>query len=125
MTYIYEQVTRYDMIERARSFDTGRYEQLGGYEGIDALHEYLTDLAEDIGEPIELDIIALCCDWAHYGSIIDAAWEYDHDSTVAQLLVDWNAGNEPGECEREILDWFQDQTTVLQLDNGSYLIQAF
>ena len=112
MPYIYERVTPYDMERRAHAFE--RYDQLGGYAGIHALHEYLETLAEDMGEPIELDIVALCCDWAHYDSLFDAASEYDNDAEVAGL-----------QAEDETLEWFQDRTTVLPLDNGGYLIQAF
>src|SRR6056297_1551002 len=125
MPYIYERVTPYDMERRAHAF--GRYDQLGGYAGIHALHEYLETLAEDMGEPIELDIVALCCDWAHFDDICGAAGEYDNNAELADLLAEVHSG----ECDNyadlldEILDWFQDRTTVLPLDNGGYLIQAF
>ena len=115
MTYIYERVTPYDMERRAHAFE--RYDQLGGYAGIHALHEYLETLAEDLGEPIELDIVALCCDWAHYDSLSDAASEYDNDDELAEIVAESD--------DDALLDWFQDRTTVLPLDNGGYLIQAF
>lgn len=31
-----------------------------------ALFEYLEDLADDVGEQYELDVIALCCEWGEY-----------------------------------------------------------
>lgn len=34
------------------------------YEGLDILFEYLEQLGEDIGEEIELDVIAICCDYS-------------------------------------------------------------
>ena len=33
------------------------------YKGLEVLFDYLDNLSEDIGEPIELDVIALCCDY--------------------------------------------------------------
>ena len=107
MSYIYERVSPSDMARRAQVFE--RYEQLGGYGGINALHDWLTDLAEGTGAPIELDVIALCCEWAHYDNLRDAADEYD----------------DAPEDNDELLDWFQDRTTVLALDNGTFLIQEF
>lgn len=110
MSYIYDEVSPHDMMRRAEEFD--RDEQLGGYAGIHALHEHLTEIAEEIG-PIELDIVALCCEWSHYDTLQDAAEE----------LID---PDERFDDEEAILDWFRDRTTVLELDNDAgYLIGEF
>lgn len=34
------------------------------YEGLSILFDYLEELEDDIGEQIELDVIAICCDFA-------------------------------------------------------------
>ena len=36
------------------------------YEGLGALYDYLENLSDDIGDDIELDVIALCCDYTEY-----------------------------------------------------------
>lgn len=41
----------------------GRGKQFS-YEGLNELYDYLENLESDMGEPIELDVIALCCDYA-------------------------------------------------------------
>ena len=41
----------------------GRGEQFT-YEGLGVLFDYLEQLEQDTGEQIELDIIALCCEYA-------------------------------------------------------------
>ena len=33
------------------------------YQGLQELFSYLDNLADDIGEPIELDVIGLCCEF--------------------------------------------------------------
>jgi hypothetical protein len=33
------------------------------YEGLESLFDYLEQLEDDLGEKIELDVIALCCDY--------------------------------------------------------------
>jgi len=43
----------------------GRGDQFS-YEGLNALFDYLEELSEDIGESIELDVIALCCEFSEY-----------------------------------------------------------
>ena len=40
----------------------GRGDQFS-YEGLEVLFDYLDNLSEDIGEPIELDVVAMCCDY--------------------------------------------------------------
>lgn len=36
------------------------------YEGLGALYNYLENLSEDTEEDIELDVIALCCEFTEY-----------------------------------------------------------
>ena len=37
--------------------------------GLKALFEHLEQLSKDIGEQIELDVIAICCDYTEYATI--------------------------------------------------------
>ena len=48
------------------------------YEGLTVLFDYLEELESDCGEELELDVIALCCDFSedHYE---DIAANYDID----------------------------------------------
>ena len=46
----------------------GRGEQFS-YEGLEALFDYLQMLEDDIGKPIELDVIGLCCDYSEYANL--------------------------------------------------------
>ena len=39
------------------------------YEGLIALFDYLEMLEDDIGEPIELDVISLCCEYSEYENL--------------------------------------------------------
>lgn len=47
------------------------------YEGKRALFEYLEQLSDDIGEDIELDIIALCSEYTEYSDIDEIKNAYD------------------------------------------------
>ena len=48
--------------------DYGRGTQFT-YEGLKALFEHLEDYEDDTGEEIELDVIALCCDYVEYDNL--------------------------------------------------------
>ena len=40
----------------------GRMDQFS-YEGLEVLFDYLDNLSEGTGEPVELDVAALCCEY--------------------------------------------------------------
>lgn len=55
-------IGRYDFIDAFRRAE--RFDQFGGYAGLALLFGYLENLEEDTGEELELDVIALCCDFS-------------------------------------------------------------
>jgi hypothetical protein len=74
-----------------------RMEQFS-YEGAKALFEYLEQYEEDTGEELELDVIALCCDYtedsaeaviANYSIDVDGL----DDDEKAEAVRDYLAGN--------------------------------
>jgi hypothetical protein len=46
------------------------------YEGLAALFDYLEMLEDDIGEPIELDVTGLCCDYSEYENLKEFQNDY-------------------------------------------------
>ena len=38
-------------------------------DGLRALFDYLEDIEDDIGKPIELDVIGFCCDFSEYRNL--------------------------------------------------------
>ncbi len=99
-------VTFYDFLEDFRRL--GRENQFS-YEGKKALFDYLNDLSEDLGEPIELDIIGICCDYTEYDSL-------------EQFIDDY--GYTIGEDINDIED-IQDYTVVIPINDESFIIQNF
>jgi hypothetical protein len=49
------------------------------YEGLYALFEYIEETEESTGFEVELDVIALCCDFIEYASEEDYANDYNDD----------------------------------------------
>ena len=57
------------------------------YEGLTALYDYLIQFEEDTGEEMELDVIALCCDYSELTEMeIRSSYGLeDSDSSTAYL----------------------------------------
>ena len=55
------------------------------YEGLKALYEYLTDLEEDTGNPLEFDPIALCCEFTQYDTFDELKENYSHIASPEDL----------------------------------------
>lgn len=85
------------------------------YDGAKALVEYLDELSEDIGENIEYDPIAFCCDYAEYS-------EKEYESLASEYSQDFGQGDD---FEQDMfLTWLSDNTTVVEF-NGGLIIQGF
>ena len=74
------------------------------YEGLGHLYDYLDQLSDDIGQPIELDVIAICCDYS--------------EESVYDVLDNYGL---------ESVDELEEQTTVIMHDqpNAVVLYRAF
>ena len=74
-------------------------------DGRVALFDYLEQLEEDIGEEFELDVIALCCEYCEY-------------ETLAKY-------NQCYGTEHESIEEVENDTTVIPIDDESFIIQAY
>jgi hypothetical protein len=94
--FLYMEVNLSDLCNVA--YRLGRYDQLGGYEGLEALYEFYTELSRDIGEPIEVDVVGWCTEWAHYKTLGEAMQDLGfsqkemEDGSVIVLELDNKAG---------------------------------
>lgn len=97
-------VTKYDF-ERA-FVDAGRKDQFS-YEGRAVLFDYLGQLEQDTGQELELDVIALCCDYyedtpeaiaANYSIDVEGLDDDEQIDAVREYLMDQGAycGEFPG-----------------------------
>lgn len=92
-------VTRDTFIQAFK--DYGRADNFS-HRGLNALYDYFTESEQDTGEEIELDVIAICC-------------EYSED-TIDNVLSNYNL---------ESIDDLDDHTTVIYKDNDTVLYQEF
>jgi hypothetical protein len=88
-------------------YNMGRGEQFS-YEGLGALFDYLEDLEQDTREEMELDVIAICCEFAEYGTLEELAEEYDIEG-------------DKDDIEREL----GQNTTVIVIGNGGIIVPQY
>ena len=101
-------VQSHDFIDAFRRYD--RYDQFG-YAALHSLFNYLEQYEEDTGEEIELDVIALCCDYS-VSSVETIAQDY-------RINIE---GLDDEEARQTVLDYLNDNTTVIDDDcEGSIL----
>ena len=55
------------------------------YEGLESLYNYLTDYEQDTGEEIELDVIALCCDYSEYKNLDEYKQNYSSINSIKDI----------------------------------------
>lgn len=114
-----------DMKERFEALDRDYYT----YEGLEALLDYY----DEIDENIEFDAIAICCDCTEYGdgaacSLEDLKDEYSYKYQVEEWLED--EALEENEFDEDeymtaLVERLEDETTVLHVSNGNYIVFAF
>ena len=101
-------VNQAEFIDAFHRYD--RYEQFG-YDALCSLFDYLEQIEEDTGEEVELDVIALCCDYS-VDSVADIASNYDID-------VD---GLDEDEARDAVLEYLQDNTTIVDEDCNGQIV---
>jgi len=95
-------ISKYEFIEEFKEMNR---ENNFSYEGRIALFDYLERLEEDTGEEMELDVIAICCDFTEYESLEEFNNTYGKD------------------CESiEDIEYY---TAVIPVDDEKFIIQDF
>ena len=76
------------------------------YQGLLALFDYLENYEEDCDTEIELDVIALCCEYTEYENFE----EYDKDYSDSNIMG---------------IEDLQEHTIVIMIDDVSFIIQDY
>ncbi len=86
-----------------------RYDQFG-YQALRVIFDYMEEYEESTGEELELDVIAICCDYTVQG----------HTGIAQDYSIDLSEADGDADAEEQIvLDYLNDHTMVLgQCDTG-------
>ena len=99
---MYRTINEYEFRQAFKDMDRDYY----SYDGYEALYEFLDEICSSDEKGFELDVIGICCDFTEYDDLKEFQKEY---------------GDEEYECIEDI----EEQTMVLRLDNGGFIIQVF
>jgi len=103
------------------------------WNGAVALAEYLEECEEDTGEEMELDVVAIRCDFSEYESLEGWAGDYFRDSeeaidslnltnkrAIAKLGLPFfdNAEESDDEISEAIRDFIRDNGQLIEFDGG-------
>lgn len=99
---------------KRRDSDYGHF----SYEAANAIQAYFEEYSDSTGEPVEFDPIAWCVEFSEYDSVAAAYSEhYGDDSDLPEEQKRTTAEQQ--------LEYFQDNTTVIELDNGGIVLGEF
>jgi len=89
----------------------GRQSQFS-YEALGAIYDHLTDLEEDCEYEyeIELDPIAICCEFSEYDTPLEAARQYTEPNSW-KAMIDRDANI-------SALNWILNRSTALTFEGG-------
>lgn len=93
-----------DLHEFRESFKRMGRENQFSYDGLGALFNALEEIERDTGEEVELDVIALCCDFMEYDSLEALKEDYQ---------------------DIETMDDLNDRTFVIPIEGDRFIIQQF
>ena len=94
----------------------GRSDQFS-YEGLEVLFDYLEDLSEATGESIELDVVALCCDY--------------YESSIQELIDNYKIDlsevdeDDPDSIIEVVREYLEDNTSVCGQVPDGFVYAAF
>lgn len=84
------------------------------YEGLEILYDYLEEFYSDASTELELDVIALCCEYSEltYQEIIEA-----HDIDMEDI--------EPEDIEDHVFNYLANETSVIGRTDTTIIYQQF
>ena len=105
-------ISKYDF-ERA-FVDMGRENQFSR-EALNLLFGWFEQYEEETGEAIELDVIAICCEFS----------EEDWDDIADNYSIDLSDCDDDDDKEQTVEDYLQENTMFIGKTSGTLVYQAF
>ena len=106
-------VTVSDFRDAFRNY--GRQDQFS-YEALGLLHDWLEEYKDSTGEEVELDVIAICCEFA----------ESDPEDIASDYGIDISECEDDDEIKETVEAYLQDHTSLVGItSSGSFVFQQF
>lgn len=81
------------------------------------LVEYYEEQEEEMGEEIEMDVVAIRCDWSEFDSANDVALCYNGFDGMEKKSKE--------QVEEAVENFLSENTIFFKLENGHYLVRQF
>lgn len=91
------------------------------HEGLEVLFDYLENHSESIGEPIDLDVVALCCDYSEGTPEQIADW---HGIDLPEREEWMDDDDYSDEVKEAVLDYLNDNTSVCGVTESGTIVYA-
>jgi hypothetical protein len=94
----------------------GRGDQFS-YEGLEVLFDYLENYSDETGEPLELDVVGLCCEY--------------YESSIEELIKNYNLDlsyideDDPDSVVDAVREYLEYKTTICGEVDGGFVYAAF
>lgn len=106
-------LTTYDIANALCADEFASWSRAGAF----ALAEYLEEMEESTGEEMELDVVAIRCDYSEYESLIDWASDY-FVNWRGDLDIDPELEEGDPEIDDAIRDYIHDNGILIEFDDG-------
>ena len=100
-------ITKQDFINE---FENSYRKENFSYQALERLFDYFEQFEDETGEQIELDIIAICCDFVEFENVKELKKEYEIPSYLSF---------------EKILDYLNERTQVISFEKNCILIQRY
>lgn len=101
-----------DFVDAFRAYD--RYDQFG-HQALMVIFEHLEEIEQSTGEEIELDVVAICCDY-----------ETDNWEAIAEnYSIDLSGLEDEEEKQQAVVDYLNENTIVLGETDCEIVYQVF
>ena len=111
-----------------RAFETMNRNENFSYEGKKALFEYLEEYEDSCDQEIELDVIALCCEYTEYEDVKDFLDNYQPSEIDIEREEDETEEEQKERIKAEVEDYLNDNTQLIKLDDDlddGFIVQNF
>lgn len=85
------------------------------YEGLEVLFDYLENWEADAGEDLELDVVAICCDFA------EETWQ----SIAANYSIEIDETENEDEQEEQVRQYLEDEGMLVGEVSGGFVYRQF
>ena len=94
------------------------------YQGSKALAEYLEEQEESSGTEMELDVVAIRCDFSEYSSLQDWAVEYFGGKEEVKTEFDMEVDPDNDDLDEKIKEYIRDHGQLIEF-TGGIIVSSF